>query len=281
MHGDVSVQTVSPGYFPALGIPLIRGRLFDVHDRPDEPITAVINEAMARKFFPNENPIGRRIAIDMTSYAPRLTIVGVVGDVRMDGMNSEALPEVFWPMAQLPSENAWLVACARGDPNSIANALRRVVHDVDPEIAIVELSTMTSVIGDSLWRERFSALLVGLFAALAVLIASGGLYAVISHAVERRTHELGVRLALGATGAQLAQRVLGHGLKVTGIGMAAGTLLAITVGRLFVQEAYLINDLPWMFAAVISLLLILTLLTCWVPLRRALAVDPVRTLRAE
>lgn len=281
MHGDVSVQTVSPGYFAALGIPLIRGRLFDDRDRPDAPMTAVINEAMARKFFANEDPIGRRIAIDMTSYAPRVTIVGIVGDCRFDGMDREALPEVFWPMAQLPSSNAWLVARARGDAGSIADALRRIVYDTDPELAIVEVSTMTNVLGDSLWRERFSALLVGLFAALAVLIASGGLYAVISHAVARRTNELGVRLALGANAVQIAQIVLGHGLRVTAIGMAVGTLLTIAAGRLLAQQAYPVSDLPWMLAAVAGLLIILTLVACWVPLRRALAVDPVTALRSE
>jgi hypothetical protein len=120
-------------------------------------------------FFSNEDPIGRRIAVDMTSYAPRMTIVGIVGDIRMDGMDSRPLPEVFWPMAQLPSANAWLVARTRGDPGSVANALDRIVHDIDPEIAIVESSTMTSVVADSLWRERFSALLVGLFAVFAVI----------------------------------------------------------------------------------------------------------------
>jgi len=239
---------------------------------------AVINEAMARRFFPNEDPIGSRIAIDMTSYAPRMTIVGIVGDVRMDGMDQEPLPEVFWPMAQLPSSDVWLVARAAG---SVADTLRRVVHDVDPEIAVVESSTMTSVLGDSLWRERFSALLVGLFAVLAVLIAAGGLYAVISHAVARRTQELGVRLALGASGAQIAQTVLGHGFRVTAVGVGVGTLLTLTLGRLLAQHAYQVGDLPWMLAAVGSLLLILTLLACWVPLRRALAVDPMTALRSE
>jgi predicted lysophospholipase L1 biosynthesis ABC-type transport system permease subunit len=240
-------------------------------------MTALINETTVRNLFPNENPISKRIAINST----QTTIVGIVGDCRLDGMDREILPEVFWPMAQLPSPNAWLIARARGDNGSISNALRRAVHDVDPEIGIVELSTMTSVVGDSLWRERFSALLIGLFAALAVLIASGGMYAVVSHAVARRTHEMGVRLALGATGAHIARTVLSHRLRVTAIGIALGTLLTMTAGRLLAQQAYELSDLPWMFAAVASLLIILTLLACWGPLRKALAVDPMTTLRAE
>jgi putative ABC transport system permease protein len=282
MHGQASLQTVSQGYFAALGMPLIRGRVFDDRDRAGAPMLAVVNDAMARKFFPSEDPIGRRIAVDSgTSFLRRMTIVGVVADARLDGMDKEALPEVFAAMAQVPTADAWIVARARGNADSIANALRRVVHDVDPEIGVIELTTMTSVVGDSLWRERFSALLVGLFAVLAALIASGGLYAVLSHAVERRTQELGVRMALGASGVQIARTVLGHGLRVTMIGIAVGIPLTIVAGRLWAQQAFQAGDVPWMIAAVGSLLLILTVLACWMPLRRALAVDPVMALRSE
>jgi len=196
-------------------------------------------------------------------------------------MNKEALPEVFTAMAQIPTADAWMVARARRDAESIARALQRLVRDADPEIGIVEVSTMSSVVADSLWRERFSALLLGLFALLAVLIASGGLYAVISHAVERRTQELGVRMALGASATEIARTVLGHGLRVTAIGIVIGAILIAPASRLVAQQTYQPTDLPWMIAAVASLLLVLTLLACWVPLRRAVAVDPVTALRAE
>jgi ABC-type antimicrobial peptide transport system permease subunit len=288
VYGDVSLQTVSPGYFGALGIPLVRGRVFSDHDRPDAPMAALINEAAARKFFPNEDPIGKRIA----KGSVPMTIVGIAGDCRFDGMNLEVMPEVFQPMAFLPTPNAWLIARAK---SSIATALQRVIHGIDPEIGIVEVTTMTTVVGDSLWRERFSALLVGLFAAIAVLIASGGLYAVMCHAVERRTHELGIRLALGASGTQITQAVLGYGLRIAGVGVAFGALLTTTAGRLLAHgiqvagnqiqrndvQIYRMGDLAWMNAAVASLLLILALFACWVPLRRALAVDPITTLRSE
>ena len=122
-----------------------------------------------------------------------MTIVGVVGDPRLDGMDRPVLPEAFRPMSFEPSPNAWLIARTRGNAASIGNALRQAVHNVNAEIGVIELSTMSEVVSDSLWRERFSAVLIGLFATLAVLIASAGVYAVISHAVERRTHELGVR----------------------------------------------------------------------------------------
>ncbi|HEX2714269.1 MAG TPA: FtsX-like permease family protein, partial [Candidatus Acidoferrales bacterium] len=300
IHGDASIQTVSPGYFRAQGIPLLRGRLFDDHDRFDDydrsgtPIPAVISEATVRKLFPTEDPIGKRIWIG--GEQPR-TIVGVVGNCRLVGMDRQALPEVFKPMDLLsvPVPNVWLIVRARDNTDSLATALRQVIHDIDPEIGIVESSSMTTVVADSLWRERFSALLVGLFATLAVLIAGGGLYAVVSQSVERRTHELGVRVALGASGTQIAQTVLAQGLRVTAIGLALGTLITIAAGRLLASQmqvvgeqfqridvqAYQVSDLPWLLAAVASMLVVLTLLACWFPLRRALAVDPVATLRSE
>src|SRR5579864_6698106 len=281
-HGMISYQTVSPGYFPALGIPLVRGRLFDDRDRADAPLSALVNLALARKFFPGEDPIGRRIVVDRgTSFLRRMTIVGIIGDARLDRVDQPALPEVFVAMAQLPTADTWIVARARGEAGSIGSALRKAVHDVDPEIGILEVITMSNAIGDSLWRERFSALLVGLFAGLAALIAAGGLYAVISHAVQRRTQEMGVRLALGANSAQIARTVLAHGFRVTVSGIAVGALLTLTVDRLLARQAYPVGDLPWMFAAVAGFLSILTVLACWVPLRRALAVDPVAALRSE
>jgi predicted permease len=292
VYGDASLQTVSPGYFGGLGVPLIRGRLFDDHDRPDAPMTVLINEAAARSFFPNEEPIGKRIA---NGNVP-MTIVGIVRDCRLDGMNLEVMPEIFRPMAFLPTPNAWLIARSKGDAGSIAVALQRTVQTIDPDIGIAELSSMTSVVGDSLWRERFSALLVGLFAAVAVLIASGGLYAVISHAVQRRTHELGVRLALGASRAQITHMVLGYGLRVTAIGVGLGAMLTMAVSRMLAHvnpgvggnqlqhnavQGYSAGELAWMLATLGSVLLVLTLVACWVPLRRALAVDPVTVLRTE
>jgi putative ABC transport system permease protein len=281
-HGMISYQTVSPGYFAALRIPIIRGRMFDNRDRADTPFSALINQAMARKFFPDEDPIGRRIAVDRgTTFLRRMTIVGIVADARLDGLDQPALPEVFAAMAQLPSEDTWIVARANADTASIGIALQKAIHDTDPEIGIKKTATMTGVIGDSLWRERLSALLVGVFAALATCIAGGGLYAVISHAVERRTQEMGIRLALGADRAQIARTVLGHGFRVTAAGMAVGTLLTLAATRLLAQRLFPVMDLPWIFAAVASLLSILTLAACWVPLRHALNVDPVAALRAE
>jgi putative ABC transport system permease protein len=277
VHGEVSFQTVSPGYFQALGVPLLRGRLLDSRDRPNAPMPVVINQAAIRKFFANEDPIGKRIA----NEGGPLTIVGVVGDARLDGMDTPVLPEAFRPMSFEPSPNAWLIVRTRGDAASIGNALRQTVHNVNADIGVNELSTMNEVVSDSLWRERFSAVLIGLFATLAVLIASAGVYAVISHAVERRTHELGVRVALGASGQDIAQSVLGHGLRVTAIGTGLGLLLTSTAVRFVPQVSYEAGDLAALFAMAAGLLAVLTMIACVVPVRRARSVDPMVTLRSE
>ncbi len=280
-HGSVSTQRVTPGYFAALGIPLLRGRLFDEHDRPDVPLVALINDTAARKFFPNEDPIGKRITLDMTSYFPKATIVGVVGDIRMNGMDREIYPQVFWPMAHLPSASAWVVVRSRGPASSVVDEIRQAVGRVDSDVGIVELATMTDILSDSLWRQRFAALLVGLFAVLAAVIAAGGLYAVISYTVTRQTRELGVRIALGAGRAEIAGSVIGRGLRVSGVGIGVGTVLAIVARRFFAQQVPDLRNSPWILGGVAALLLLLTVLACLVPVRRALAVDPLTALRSE
>jgi len=277
IHGEMSFQTVSPGYFEALGVPLLRGRLLDSRDRPGTPMPVVINQAAMRKFFANEDPIGKRIAND----SGPMTIVGVVGDPRLDGMDKPVLPEGFRPMSFEPSPNAWLIVRTRGDATSIGNALRQAVHDVNAEIGVIEFSGMSEVVSDSLWRERFSAVLIGLFAAFAVLIAVAGVYAVISHAVARRMHELGVRVALGASGLDIARSVLGHGLRVTGMGAGLGLLLTCTAVHFVPQMSYGLGDLVTLFAPATGLLGVLAMIASAVPMRRARSVDPVVTLRSE
>jgi hypothetical protein len=244
-------------------------------------MAGLINDTAARKFFPNEDPIGKRITIDMTSYFPKMTVVGVVGDSRMNGMDREIVPQFFWPMAHQPSASAWIVVRSKARAEPVAEEIRRAVQSVDPEVTITEVATMTGVLGDSLWRERFAAFLVGFFAILAALIASGGLYAVISYAVARQTRELGVRMALGATGLRIATTVLGRGLRLTAMGIGVGSLLTVVASRLLAPEAPDLRESPWMLAAVAGLLLVLTVLACWIPVRKALAVDPMTALRSE
>jgi putative ABC transport system permease protein len=280
-HGSVSIQRVTPGYFAALGIPLIRGRLFDERDRPDSAMVGVINEITALKYFSGEDPIGKRITLDMTSYFPKLTIVGIVQDSRMNGLDREIYPQVFWPMPFLPGSNAWIVVRTHVQPNSVAAGVSRAVQDVDADLAITEVATMSGILRDSLWRQRLAALLVGLFAILAALIAIGGLYAVISYAVARRTRELGVRIAIGATRRHIATNVISHGLRLTAIGIILGALFSVVLRRWLASQIPSPATTPWMLPVISGAVLILAAVACWVPARRALSVDPLTALRAE
>jgi putative ABC transport system permease protein len=166
-HGTVSIERVTPGYFGTLGMPLLAGRLLDESDTEGRPLVTVVNETLARKLFPGEDPVGRRLTADMTSYFPTLTIVGVVADIRMHGLDSEPYPLLFWSAYQFPGSGAWLVVKTRGGTASVASAVRDAVRRTDPEIALKEVVPMDDVVAGSLWRQRFSTLLLGLFAGLA------------------------------------------------------------------------------------------------------------------
>jgi putative ABC transport system permease protein len=237
----------------------------------------LINQAAVRKFFINEDPIGKRIA----NEGGPMTIVGVVGNPRLDGMDGPVLPEAFRPMSFEPSPNAWLIARSSGDAGAVGDALRQAVHNVNAEIGVIELSTMSEVMNDSLWRDRFSAVLIGFFATFAILIASVGLYAVIFQAVERRMHELGVRVAFGASGPDIARCVLGHGLRVTAEGVALGMVLTLAALRFVPRASYTPADLATLFAWAAVLLGSLAVIACAVPMRRARSIDPAITLRTE
>jgi predicted permease len=293
-HGTIAIQRVTPGYFAALGVRLVRGRLFDGHDRPNAPMVAVINESAVRRFFAVDEPIGKRVRV-----GPPMTIVGVIADARLTGMDRDVSPEIFWPMAYSPSAGVWIVARTRGGVETVSGDIRRSLAQVAPDVAVAEMTTMNRVLDDSLWQPRIAAVLVGVFAVLALLIATSGLYAVISYAVARQTREFGVRLALGASGRRIAAAVLGHGLRVTAVGIVLGSVIALVLSRLSaravptlsvspwdvtalsVQAPPTLSQSPWILAAVTGLLVLLTIAACWVPVRRALAVDAMTALRMD
>jgi predicted permease len=281
-HGSVSTQRVTPGYFAALGIPLVRGRLFDEHDRPDAPMVAVINETTARRYFPNEDPIGKRITVDMTSYFPKMTIVGIVGDSRLNALDREIYPQVFWPMAFLPGSNAWLVVRTSAEPTAVAAAVREAIQSVDADLGITEVAPMSGVVQESLWRQRLAALLIGLLAILAALIALGGLYSVISYSVARRTRELGIRIAVGATARHVALTVLFYGLRLVGTGiLMMGCTATLVLNRILAGQVPNLADSPWTLPIISFGFALLTVVACLVPVRKAISVNPLTVLRAE
>jgi putative ABC transport system permease protein len=245
-------------------------------------MVAVINETTARRYFPNEDPIGKRITVDMTSYFPKMTIVGIVGDSRLNALDREIYPQVFWPMAFLPGSNAWLVVRTSAEPTAVAAAVREAIQSVDADLGITEVAPMSGVVQESLWRQRLAALLIGLLAILAALIALGGLYSVISYSVARRTRELGIRIAVGATARHVALTVLFYGLRLVGTGiLMMGCTATLVLNRILAGQVPNLADSPWTLPIISFGFALLTVVACLVPVRKAISVDPLTVLRAE
>jgi len=281
-HGRVSTQRVTPGYFETFGIPLVRGRLFDARDTRDAPMVAIINETNARHYWNGQDPLGRTIEIDMTSYHPRLQVVGIVADSRLNALDQEIYPQVFWPMAQLPASGAWIAVRTSADPRSFAGAIQQTIHDLDPELAISQVTTMQDVLGDSAWRQRLTAVLLGIFAGLAAVLAGAGIYGVFSYLVTRRFKELGVRVALGASRIEILRLVVGSALKLALIGIVIGTGAALAAGRLVATWLYGIESHDaWTIGGVSLTMLAVAAVACCVPAHRATRIDPVMALREQ
>jgi len=281
-HGRVSTQRVTPGYFETFGIRLIRGRYFDARDTRDAPMVAIINETNARRYWGGQDPIGKTIEMDMTSYHPRLQVVGIVADSRLNALDQEIYPQVFWPMAQLPASGGWIAVRTSADPASLANTVQKAIRDLDPELAVSQGMTMEEVLGESAWRQRLTAVLLGVFAGLAAVLAAAGIYGVFSHSVTRRIKELGVRIALGATRMQILGLVIGSALRLALIGIAIGTIGALAAGRLVAAWLYGIQSHDAaMIGGVCLMLLIVAVFACYVPAHRAACIDPITTLREQ
>jgi len=272
------LRYVSPGYFRALGIPLRRGRLLGDQDTSDATRVILINEALARKYFLNQDPVGQR--------TDRGTIVGVVGDVRQSRLDRPAAPEIYYAFAQntgaTSDAGVALVVSTEMRPEAIVSAVRRVIHQVNPEQAIFSVKTMQRVIAESLGDVSLYLWLVGVFAGLAVALAVAGVYGVISYAVTVRTQEFGIRMALGARRAQILRLVAGHGSVLIALGLALGvpgTLAIARVLKSLLSSAGSVDAAT--LAAVGVLLAAVALAACLVPARRATQVDPNVALRCE
>jgi putative ABC transport system permease protein len=266
-------------YFRAMGIPLLRGRDFTDQDHLNAPRVAVINEALARRFFPDEDPIGKQIAIG--GGGPR-QIVGIAGSVRHDKLRR--LPEVavYVPYRQSPTIGVTLIARTARDPAALIPAMRAAVHSVDPELAVFGIRTLEDIRHQSTFQERYTALLLGAAALLAVLLAAVGIYGVMSYHVELRAREIGVRMALGARESDVLRLIVGQGMTLAIAGLAAGVLLALAVTRVLSSMLYSVSAAdPATFAAVTLFLAAVALTANYVPARRAMRVDPLVALREE
>jgi len=273
-------QVVTTDYFRSAGVKLQRGRQFTEFDREDSPPVAIINETMARRFWPGEEALGKRIIIRNDRRASE--IIGVVSDVKHFGLERETQPEMYRPFDQVVIDVMPMVVRAQGDPASFAGAIRRHAQAVDPDVAVDRIAPMRELLSDSLAQRRFTMLLLGAFAAVAMLLAAIGVYGVMAYSVTERTREIGVRLALGAQRGAVSRLVMKQGLKLASVGVAMGLLASIVLTRLMKNLLFGVSATdPLTFAMIALLLVAVALLACWIPARRAAKVDPMVALRCE
>ena len=279
------VLAVDGDYFTALGIPLLTGRSFDERDNPDAPSRAIISEALARKYFPGANPVGERINVGGTGDGNAYTIVGVVGNVRYDGVAQKPSEAIYFPFVQggmgvTPSFA--VVVRTRASIDEVGRLVREAVRQIDPELAVANIRTVHELVEENVASDRFRTTLLAAFATLALVLAAVGIYGVMTYAVGRRSREIGIRLALGARAAEIYRLVLGEGLAVAGIGIVIGLLASAALTRIVSKLLFEVSATDAAtFVAVPLLLLAIAALACFLPARRAARVDPSVTMRTE
>jgi putative ABC transport system permease protein len=273
---------VSPGYFKTLGITLLDGREF-VDSDWDNPRVTIVDQSLARKYWPAESPIGKRIRFGPPEdNEPWHTIVGVVSNVQNQTLSEPGNLSVYLPVSPAFSPSMSLIARADHDPLRVSGGIRARIQQIDPDIAISLVRTEDQIIERASWPQRFFAVLFAVFAALALVLAAVGLYGVLAYAVSLRTHEIGIRMALGATGSQVRQMVMRQGVMLVGIGLAVGTLATYGLTRLLASQLYQVSATdPRTYAGVTTVLVVTALLASYLPARRATRVDPVVALRDE
>ncbi len=275
-------RVCSEGYFRALGIPLKRGRFFTNADAADAPPVVIINETMAKRFWPNQDPIGQRMDPQWGRRLGWREIVGVVGDVKHGGPTTPALAETYIPYRQQPVSDMYLVLRTTSDPLAVAAAVRRQVLAVDKDQPVFEVRTMTELLRRSTAKRQVSTALIGSFAGLAIILAAVGLYGVISYSVNQRRQEIGIRMALGASPRGILRLVVGQALRLAGLGILLGLAAAVAMSRLLATLLFEVSPYdPLTFVGVPILLNAVALLACWIPARRAARVDPNVALRYE
>ncbi len=274
------IRIVNTGYFPAMQIPLRKGRLFAAQDAQGEPQVVMVNETLARRYWPNQDPIGKRVG----NGAPNgwMPVVGVVGDIRHMSLAQEPEPEIYLPYAQNPQPNMKLAVRTASDPLRMAPAMRHAVMELDHDQAVSHVASMEQVMFDSVTSERFSTLLLGVFAAVALGLATIGIYGLISFSVTCRKHEIGLRMALGARRADVLRMVVGEGTMLAVWGVAIGLAAAFALTRVISSLLYGVKPTdPLVFVGVPLLLAVVAALASFVPACRAVKVDPMVALRSE
>ncbi len=276
-------RLASPGYFPTMGIPLVRGREFSTDDRYDMPLVTIVSQALARQSFPNQDPIGQRIQTGFDSAGKWMTIVGVVGDVRQESPASAPAPELYMPLKQHPfrANELQVVVRTAVEPRSLIGSVQQRVRAMSPEIA-TKFTTMDAMLGDSIARPRLRTLLLSTFAGLALLLAMVGVYGVMNYVVTERTPEFGLRVAMGAGPGDVVALVLGRTVRLAAIGLAAGLLLSLAASRVATTMLFGLTPTdPITYAAVLIAVTPVILLAAAMPAWRAARIDPLTALREE
>jgi putative ABC transport system permease protein len=276
---DAVVNAITPGYFHTMGIELHSGRCITPSDAGSAPKVAVISDGLARRYFATEDPLGHRLSLDGTTF---YSIIGVVGTVHDEGVASVPLPQMYLPHAQVPFQRMAVEVRATLDPLSLASAVRAELTAMDKDRPLSNVTTEEQLISENLGPRRFALWLIGSFAGLALLVASIGIYGVISYTVTESTRELGIRMALGALKSDVLQMVLARGLKLVLIGIAAGTVAALAATRIMASFLFNVSAYdPVTFVAVAGIFVIVALAACLIPARRATNVDPMVALHYE
>ena len=276
-----SLLLVSPDYFKTLGIPLKRGRVFNEHDSTNAPRVVVINETLARRTFPNQNPIGQRLKQGGTNRPTNewMEIVGVVGDVKYEGLQVATTPAFYQSLAQNSFGEMSLVINASGDPRVLVGDVRNLVRAIDPAVPLARIKTMDQLLGESVAQPRFRTLLLGIFSAVALLLSAVGIYGVMAYSVTERTREIGIRMALGAQALDVLKLVVRQGLFYTLVGVVFGVAGAFALTRVISNLLFGVGATdPATFIGVSAFLVLVSLAACYLPARRASKVNPVKAL---
>ena len=280
-HLAADFRDITPNYFATMGIPLREGRIFTEGDNLDRSRVVVIDQTFAQRFFPNQDPIGRHLQVP-DATRPAREIVGVVGAVRDTGFDQQPRPTIYFPSLQSPDQTMSLVVRTSLPPSTILPAIKNAIWSVDRNQPVFEVRSMDEIVSGIVSAPRVAFLLLGVFASLALALAAIGIYGVTSYLVSQQTHEIGVRMALGAQPRDISRMVLGHGARLAGIGIIGGTAAALALTRLLSSLLFGVSATdPLTFVVGAILLTMVALAACYVPARRAMHVDPVVALRCE
>jgi putative ABC transport system permease protein len=278
---------VSSDYFDAVGMQVLRGRRFDRQDGAGAPRTAIVNDGLARRLWPSDDPIGKRLRYGLPGpenswEGDWREVVGIVNDVRLNGIVSDVPLQVYLPLAQLPGDSIALVIRTSADPTHLATAVQDAIQQVYPDVPVASVRSMDDLMRGAVAYRRLSAIILTVFASVALLLAAVGVYGVVANAVTDRTREIGLRMALGAQPVSVVRLMVSEGFGTVLIGSVVGVVIAVLESRAIEHLLFQVPPYdPGTFVVVVAILLLTTLLACTVPARRAARIDPIRALRAD